>query len=192
MMKRALLFIAIALSTSQARANDDVMFVPADLLAPFAVPSASPQGKRLGVGLELGWPTAVTAKYLLRPEHAVRASVGAFSGLALTEPSASLNVDYLFHPFVLGRGAGFTIHTHVGAGVSAVILPTPGKRTTVPALLYYRAPTNLWTAVRVPVGIDLSLDAVPVDITIDVIPNILTFPGFGVGAGATVGARWWL
>jgi len=161
-------------------------------LGTFRVESASPGGRRLGVGLELGWATALQAKLMLRPEHSVRASVGAFSGLAFTEPSASLSVDYLYHPLTLARGPAFTLHTHVGGGGTVVVMPAPGKRTTLPAALYYRAPTQLWTGLRAPVGVDLALKDVPVDITLDVVPTLLTFPGVGVGVGATLGARWWL
>jgi hypothetical protein len=160
-------------------------------LGTFRVDSASPMGRRLGVGLEVGWPTAVTAKLMLRPQHAVRVSLGAFSGLALTEPSLSLTADWLYHPSTLAKNPAWTLSTHVGAGASVVVLPIVGKRTTIPALLYHRAPTQLWAGVRVPVGVDLAFRDIPVDIVLDVVPTILAYPGLGVGVGASIGARWW-
>ena len=92
-------------------------------LGTFRVESASPMGRRLGVGLEVGWPTAVTGKLMLRPQHAVRASLGAFSGLALTEPSLSVAVDWLYHPLTIAKSPAWTLHAHVGAGGTVVVLP---------------------------------------------------------------------
>lgn len=171
-------------------ADDDGLL--SDLqMGTFRVQSASPEGRRLGVGLELGWATAPTAKLMLTPEQAVRASVGAFSGLALSEPSFSLSVDWLYHPIAIAKSNVWVLHTHVGAGGALVVLPIAGKRTTLPAALYHRGPTQLWTGLRLPVGVDLAFNALPVDIVFDVVPTVLTFPGVGVGVGATLGARWW-
>jgi len=175
-----------------AAAVDDDAGLLADFeLGTFRVDSASPRGKRLGVGLELGWPTAATAKLMLRPDQAVRASVGAFSGLVLSEPSFSLSVDWLYHPFTIARAPGWTLHTHVGVGAALVVLPAPGQRTTIPSALYHRSPTQLWTGLRAPLGVDLAFNDVPVDVVFDVVPTMLTFPGIGVGFGASLGARWW-
>jgi hypothetical protein len=178
-------------SNADSSAADDDGLLTDLQMGTFRVESASPQGRRIGVGLELGWATAATAKLMLRPEVGVRASVGAFTGLALSEPAFSLSVDWLYHPFAIARSSAWVLHTHIGAGGALVILPIAGKRTTVPAALYHRGPTQVWTGLRVPVGVDLAFTDVPVDIVFDVVPTVLTFPGIGVGMGATLGARWW-
>lgn len=194
---RAWVFVLVSAVAGTAAAEearpggDDDGALAALELGTFRVDSASPQGRRLGVGLELGWPTAVTGKLMLRPEQAVRASLGAFSGLVLTEPSWSASVDWLYHPFTIARAPGWTLHTHVGVGGTVVMLPIVGKRTTFPAALYHRAPTSLWTGLRAPLGVDLTFAELPVDIVLDVVPTILTFPGFGFGVGGSLGARWW-
>jgi hypothetical protein len=171
--------------------HDDDGLLTGLQLGTFRVDSASPQGRRLGVGLELGWPTAVTGKLMLRPEQAIRASVGAFSGLALSEPSASASIDWLYHPFTIATAPGWTLHTHAGVGGALVLLPIVGKRPTLPVAFYHRAPTQVWTGLRAPLGVDLAFKDVPVDIVLDVVPTVLTFPGLGVGVGASLGARWW-
>ena len=176
---------------SAVRDDDDAGLLADFELGTFRVDSASPGGKRLGVGLELGWPTAATAKLMLRPDQAVRASVGAFSGLVLSEPSFSVSVDWLYHPFTIARAPGWTLHTHVGVGGALVVLPAPGQRTTIPSALYHRSPTQLWTGLRAPLGVDLAFKDVPVDVVFDVVPTVLTFPGLGVGFGASLVARWW-
>jgi hypothetical protein len=201
MRTASLLAVVIALVGAPAVFADDGQAPPAAPdddgalaaleLGTFRVESASPMGRRLGVGLEVGWPTAVTGKLMLRPQHAVRASLGAFSGLALTEPSLSVAVDWLYHPLTIAKSPAWTLHAHVGAGGTVVVLPIVGKRTTVPAALYHRAPTQLWAGVRAPVGVDLTFTDFPVDIVFELVPTILAFPGLGVGMGASLGARWW-
>jgi len=194
-----LLFVAILAIAGRAAADDGVARTGGDddgvlnalELGTFRVDSASPLGRRVGVGLELGWPTAVTGTLMLRPEQAMRASLGAFSGLALTEPSVTASVDWLYHPFTIARAPGWALHTHVGVGGALVILPIAGKRPTLPVALYHRSPTQVWTGLRVPLGVDLIFNDVPVDIVLDVVPTLLTFPGLGVGIGASLGARWW-
>jgi len=181
---------ALAADGERPAADDDGALAALEL-GTFRVESASPRGLRLGVGLELGWPTAVTAKLMLRPEQAIRASLGAFSGLVLTEPALSASADWLYHPFTIAKAPGWTLHTHVGVGGTVVVLPIAGKRTTLPAALYHRAPTWIWTGLRAPLGVDLTFSDLPVDIVLDVVPTILTFPGLGVGFGASLGARWW-
>ena len=86
--------------------DDDDAGALADLqMGTFRVESASPQGKRLGVGLSLGYPTAITAKLMLRPEHAVDVSIGVFAGIAATEACVAAHADYLWHPLVIARAS---------------------------------------------------------------------------------------
>lgn len=173
--------------------SDDDAGALADLqMGTFRVEAASPQGKRIGVGVAVGYPTAVIAKLMLRPEHAVDVGVGVFSGLALTEPSIVAHADYVWQPLTLVRAPAFLLHTHVGVGGGVTLLPVPGKKTSIPSALWYRAPTQLWTSARVPVGIDLALSGVPVDVVLEAAPTVLLFPGVGVGCDLSLGARvWW-
>jgi len=165
----------------------------ADLqMGSFRIDSASPGGRRLGVGLVLGWPSGVEAQVMLRPTHAARVGVGAFTGLAYTEPALSLRADWLWHPATLARAPTFRLHGHVGAGAAVVVLALPDKRTTLPGALYYRGRTQLWSALRVPVGVSLALEQVPVDLVFDVVPTALVFPGVAFGADVALGARLWL
>ncbi len=175
------------------RAADDEPGLLTDLeMGTFRVDAASPQGKRLGVGLTVGVPTSITAKLMLRPQHAVVASVGAFNGLAISEPSFSLSAAYVWHPVTLARSQAFVLSTHVGGGASLAVLPIPGKRTTIPSALWYRAPTQVWGAARVPVGVDLAFVGAPVDVVFEIAPQVLLFPAVGVGADVALGARvWW-
>jgi len=177
----------------EANAADDDDGALADLqMGTFRVESASPRGKRIGVGVQVGYPTAVTAKLMLRPEHAVDVAFGAFSALSLTEPAIVAHADYLWHPLTLVRAPAFLLHSHVGVGGGVALLPVPGKKTTIPSALWYRGPTQLWTTARFPVGLDLALADVPVDIVLEAAPTVLLFPGLGIGCDLSLGARvWW-
>ncbi len=189
-MTRSLLLLALLWSTA-GHANDDGALAELQM-GTFRVESASPAGKRLGVGVQLGYPSAFAAKLMLRPDAAIDIVVGAFSGLALADPAFSAHADYLWHPFTIARAPAFSLHTHAGAGGALVLLPVPGKKPTLPAALWYRAPTQVWTAARAPLGVDLVLTAAPVDVVFEVAPTLLLFPGIGAGCDLSIGARvWW-
>jgi hypothetical protein len=177
---------------SDAGDDDDGGALAGLQMGSFRVDSAAPGGRRLGVGLVLGWPSGVDAQLMLAPTHAVRVGVGAFTGLAFTEPVLSLRSDWLWHPVTLARAPAFRLHAHVGAGAAVVLLPLPDQRTTLPAARYYRGRTQLWTAARVPLGVNLALEGAPVDLVVDVVPTALVFPGFALGADVALGARLWL
>jgi hypothetical protein len=187
------LLVCLVTSTSALAADDDDAGALSELqMGTFRVESASPAGKRLGVGVQVGYPTAVAFKLMLRPEHAVDVVVGAFSGTALTEPTFTAHADWLWHPFTIAKSPAFVLHTHVGAGAGFVVLPFAGKRPTLPAANWYRGPTQVWTVARVPLGVDLALSGVPVDVVFELAPNLLVFPGLGAGCDLSIGARvWW-
>jgi hypothetical protein len=178
-------------AATSVRADGDEGALAGLQMGSFRVQSASPGGRRLGVGLSLGWPTGVDAQLQLRPHHGVRVGVGAFTGLAYTEPAVSLRADWLWFPVTVARAPAFRLHAHVGAGAGVVVLSLPDKRTSLPAALWYRGRTQLWTAARVPLGVNLALEHAPVDLVFDVVPTALVFPGFALGADVALGARVW-
>ncbi len=158
----------------------------------FRVDSASPGGRRLGVGLVLGWPTGLDVQWMVRPTVAVRLGAGALTGLSWTKGALSWRADGLWFPQTVARAPSFRLHTHVGLGGAAVVLPLPDQRTALPAALYFRGRTQLWTALRLPLGLHLALEDAPVDLVLDVVPQVLVFPGVTLGADVSLGARlWW-
>ena len=71
--------------------------------------------KKIGVGVMVGSPTGVSAKYFFTPELAVDASVGA--NLVRKRDGFHLNADLLWHPFVAVEGLTFLAPLHVGGGL---------------------------------------------------------------------------
>ena len=195
----AVLSLLLAAPTLRAQdavpptATEDDRGALADVqMGTFRVQSASPLGRRLGLGLSLGWPSAVSAKLMLRPDQGVQVGVGALQGAGFAEPSLSLHADWLVHPAVFAQGPAFFVSWYAGAGGQTAILATAGSRPTLPAWTWYRAPTQLWLLARAPVGVDLAFKSLGMDLFAEVAPSLLLFPAVTLGAGICVGARVWL
>lgn len=72
--------------------------------------------KTFGVGVMLGVPTAVSAKYFLIDELAVDLGLGAYL-LYRDRDGFALHGDVLWHPFVAVEGTSFLAPLYFGAGV---------------------------------------------------------------------------
>lgn len=151
--------------------------------------ASTPGGRTFGVGLQLGYPTAVTAKYMLRPDQGLVFGIGGFSGFAYDVGALSIHVDYVWHPNLLTQGEAFQVTWYVGAGGNILIFNVPRQRTFFPNVPYYYLPTNVWLAARIPIGINLALTQLPFEIYLEADPSILVFPAFGFGIGASIGGR---
>jgi hypothetical protein len=166
--------------------------------------AVAPMGLNMGVGLQIGNPTAVTAKYMLTYNQGIGGGVGAGLG------GVSLHVDYLWHPHVLARGEPFRLSWYIGGGGWLGFFPSLGG--AIPLGLIYTGPfltgyynghvgfvyvpaPFVWfmpsVAVRVPIGMSLALNELPIEIYGGVAPSVLLFPGLGLGIGFEVGARFY-
>lgn len=81
---------------------------------PVALSKRFETDKKTGVGLMVGSPTALSAKYFLTPEIAVDLSLGA--NLVRKRDGFHLNADLLWHPFVAVEGITFLAPLYVGGG----------------------------------------------------------------------------
>jgi len=161
----------------------------------------SPEGKQMGVGLQIGSPTGLTGKYMLTGNQGVVAGVGAGLG------GLSVHLDYLWHPQVLAVADPFRLSWYLGLGGWLGFFPYPNG---VPGLGYFGPnfaygyynghlafmylPYNLlWFApsfaVRVPLGLSLALRQLPIEIYGGLTPSVLVFPGIGFGLGGEIGGR---
>jgi hypothetical protein len=75
---------------------------------------ASPQNRTLGLGLQLGAPTAITGKYLLARDQAVVVGIGAGLGWNFR---FDLFGDYLFFPSRLATGDEYVLTWYLGGGL---------------------------------------------------------------------------
>lgn len=153
--------------------------------------ASTPQGRALGIGLQLGYPTVLTLKYMLRADRGLVGGIGGFSGFAYDVGAFSLHGDYVYHPHVLARGETFVVTWYVGGGASVVIFNNPRQRSFLPGISYFYYPTTVWLAGRVPLGVTLAMEQQPMEIYLEATPMVLVFPGFSFGLGASIGARFY-
>jgi hypothetical protein len=161
----------------------------------------SPEGRSIGIGGQIGSPTAITMKFMVAGNQGIAAGIGGgFGGL-------SLHVDYLWHPGVIVGTDALSLSWYVGLGGWLGFFPIvpgfPGLGPFGPrnGVGYYNGhfgyvylPDNyLWyapsLAVRVPIGLSLAFHSLPIEIYGGLTPSLLLFPGFGFGMGGELGLR---
>jgi len=161
----------------------------------------SPQGLKMGVGLQIGSPTGLTGKYMLTGNQGVVGGIGAGLG------GLSLHVDYLWHPQILATAEPFKLSWYIGAGGWLGFFPYPNG---IPGIGYFGPnfaygyynghvaflylPYNfLWFApsfaIRVPLGLSVALRQLPIEFYAGLTPSLLIFPGVGFGLGGEIGGR---
>jgi hypothetical protein len=153
--------------------------------------AATPQGRVFGLGLQLGYPTAITIKYMLRADQGLVAGLGGFSGFAYAAPALSLHVDYVWHPTVLTSGEQFALSWYIGGGGNLYVFNARRPDRWLRGVEYYYYPTNIWLAARIPLGLNLALTQLPFEIYLEAVPSVLVFPAISFGLGAAIGGRFY-
>ena len=146
-----------------------------------------PKGKDFGFGIVIGEPLGVTVKYWTSKENALQGSIG---GSYFGAPR--VQVDYLWHinafnssivKLIAGPGIGIGFG-HEGSGIW---YKENGKYDK----WYYRPNDGIGVGVRVITGINIIPRNTPVEIFLEIGPNIGITPGFGVALDAGVGIRFY-
>lgn len=152
--------------------------------------SFSPMGRPFGIGLQLGFPTALTLKYFLMSDQALSGGIGVGSGWVF-DPGLSLHLDYVWHPSMLASAAAFNLSWYVGIGGWATLFAYYARGPYVPGYRWY-GPSNVWLGARVPIGVNLALREVPFELYVEAAPAILVFPWITFGLGFSIGARFYI
>ena len=179
-------------SSSSSSAGDAPAPSSAVNLAP-AGANATPQGRQFGIGLMLGYPVALTIKYMLKPDQGIAAGLGAFSGFIYDRGSVTVFVDYVYHPHLLTAGEAFALTWYIGGG-GQVIINDRYSSPYVRGVLYpgFNYGSQFWLAARVPIGVNLALAQAPLEVFLEASPSILVFPALSFGIGASIGLRFYL
>ncbi len=120
--------------------------------------------KTFGLGLELGQPTGLTGKYFLSDSNALDFGVGyIYHNRWYGEDGVHLYLDYLWHPFSLVSAQAFELPFFIGVGgrfwdfdyCDARVCGYGGSAV----------------GIRVPRGIAVDFNEVPLDIALNIVPT---------------------
>jgi hypothetical protein len=133
-----------------------------------------------GLGLIIGEPTGVNAKYYLSDDRAIDAAAGA----AFIGRGFQVHADYLFHPFVLENTETFVLPFYAGPGLRVLRRDTGGQED---------AHTRF--GIRGVGGVLFDFRDIPLDVFIEVaiVFDYRTLEGepFGLDVNAGLGARYY-
>ncbi|MBK6290330.1 MAG: hypothetical protein IPH85_13035 [Ignavibacteria bacterium] len=172
--------------TAMARVRTLVVMGLLVLGSTISMQAQGPKGKDFGFGIVLGEPLGLTLKYWTSKENAWQGSIGAsYFG------APRVQVDYLWHlnvfksdvvKLIAGPGAGIGFG-HEGSGFW---YKDKGQK-----YWYYRDDADFGIGVRVITGINIIPRNTPIEIFLELGPNIGIYPDFGVGLDAGVGIRFY-
>ncbi len=152
--------------------------------------SLPPQLSGVGIGLQVGSPTALTIKFAGVQQNGFVLGIGAgFNYYDRFGPSLSVHGDYLLHLATLVHDSQLAVTFYAGVGLWVAIGGT-GYGGFYNNRAYYTGLNNFGVGVRVPLGLSLSFGAAPVEIYLELDPALFVFPGVNFGVGASLGFRW--
>jgi len=137
--------------------------------------------KTFGFGIMVGEPTGLTAKYYLGPSTALDFALGEFDRFR-DDDDLGAHVDFLWHPLSLATADPFVVPLYFGIGGRLVADNNDGNDDD-PDL-----------GVRVPVGVALDFNRVPIDVFFElaVIVELINDPGEDdVDLDAAIGVRYY-
>ena len=136
-----------------------------------------------GLGVSLGYPTAISAKYYLADGHAIDAALATASYDWGRRGGVYFHMTYLWHPSVLVRDSGFDLGWHTGVG--GVVWSR-----------YWGYWDDRWhgdsaLGARVPLGLDMDLRSVRLQFFAELALNVYLMPGTFIDPGAALGIRYY-
>lgn len=160
----------------------------------------TPMHKQIGLGLQIGIPTAATASFFPIDQVGIVGGIGFGLGW-LANLALSVFADVHWHPHVLVKADFFRLSWYVGAGLWMGFAPFdffpqwygPSYYFGFHYASYFRVPwfgTSL--GLRLPFGLSIALNELPIEVYAEATPSFLVFPALGGGLGATVGLRFYL
>lgn len=136
-------------------------------------------GKTLGLGVIVGEPTGISAKYWLNQTNAIDGAVAwSFEG----RNSLHIHTNYLWHNYSIinqPSDARFPVYYGVGARVK-FRNSNSGRGSSGDKI-----------GIRVPVGVSYIFDQHPFDIFAEIVPILDLAPSSGFSLNAAIGARFY-
>lgn len=142
--------------------------------------------KTFGLCLELGAPTGLNGKYFLNQNHALDFGVGDIYNYA-DRYGLHIYADYLWHPVSLASTESFELPLYVGLGGRIWDFQDRGGYLRDDAFAF---------GFRVPVGLSLDFNNVPLDIFFQLVPTLDFFSGYArhdiyIDLDVSIGIRYW-
>ncbi|HSR96540.1 MAG TPA: DUF3996 domain-containing protein [Kofleriaceae bacterium] len=142
--------------------------------------------KTFGLGLELGAPTGINGKYFLSSDRALDFGVGDIYSYR-NRFGLHIYADYLFHPVSLASTPDFELPLYVGIGGRFWDFEDRSGDINDSAFAL---------GLRVPVGLSLDFNNVPLDLFVQLIPIFDLYFNYGahgaaVDINASIGIRYW-
>jgi hypothetical protein len=149
--------------------------------------SLPPAVSGIGIGLQVGAPTALTIKFGGAQENGFVLGVGAgFDYTRSFSSSLSIHGDYLMHLATLANTGQVALTFYAGIGVWVSLF---GDGYSYAYFNRYSYNAGFGLGVRVPLGLSLTVAAAPIEIYLEADPALFVFPGVGFGVGASLGFR---
>jgi hypothetical protein len=160
------------------------------LLAAYGPEVASQKaGKSIGIGLQVGTPTALTLKFPGSGNADIVLGIGVGLGYENFGRSfgLSLHGDYLFTLASLVNNGTIDLSAYIGPGLWLTFFD---RGYGYFGNYYYAGINYVGLGVRVPLGLAMSFATAPIEIYLELDPAIFVFPGIGGFLGASLGFRW--
>jgi hypothetical protein len=148
-----------------------------------AVPASAPAQEEKGVfglGLIIGEPTGVSAKYYLSDDTAIDAAAGG----AVVGRGIQVHADFLWHPWILEQQESFILPFYLGPGVRVLNRDSGGGEED-----------HLRIGLRGVIGIVFDFTSVPLDVFVEVAGvadyRTLDDDHFGLDLNAGAGLRYY-
>lgn len=155
-----------------------VLALSVALLAFAPLEATAKKGGPFGLGIMIGDPAGLSAKYTLDSTHAVDAGLG----FSVEANHIHLHADYLFHFGELTRGwPGGEWLPYVGIGGKVWLFNTGDGDDDGGGSI----------GVRVPFGLALHLNSAPIDFFLEIVPGLRVLPGTSTDIDGALGARFW-
>jgi hypothetical protein len=138
------------------------------LVLALALPGLARQGGPFGVGVQLGEPSGLSAKYWLNSVNALDFLVG----LSPFHEHAFIKADYLWHNFNLIRLPSGQMPLYFGMGAMVNLSHRPG------------------VGLEGVVGLEYLIPSAPLDVYLDIAPGAIIVPETYGNVNAGIGMRW--
>lgn len=145
----------------------------------------------VGLGIQLGFPTAVTLKLGKAHDNNFAFGLGAGFGYRSFLPSLSVHGDYQLHLVTLIKNSDLSITGYIAPGLWLAFFGSGGygffdSRLYVPGYLNF-----VGVGARLSFGASVLVSRAPVEIYLELTPAVFVFPAIDPAVGFSLGFRYY-